>query len=82
MITRFAVLPAFALIAALCLSCGGDDHPQGTATSAADDAGRWEQVTPETSGAFPAAPGSFDQPVWQPDRGMFPQGLMPIIGFR
>jgi len=81
MTTRFATLPVIALIAAFCLSCGGDDNPQATATSTADDTGRWEQVAPETSGAFPAAPGSFDRPVWQPDMGMFPQGLTPIIGF-
>lgn len=81
MIKRFTTLPVIALIAAFGLSCGGSNDPQVTPSSTPDDSGRWEQVAPETSGAFPASPGSSDQPVWQPNKGMFPQGLAPIIGF-
>ena len=80
MIKRSMPLAVIALIVAFCLSCGGDDAPEVTPSSPADSIERWEQVAPETSGAFPAAPGSYDQPQWKPDMGMFPQGLTPIIG--
>ena len=81
MIARLAPLIVVALIASLYLSCGGTNEPQVTPSRTPVDTGPWEQVAPETSGAFPAAPGSFDQPLWQPDMGMFPQGLTPIVGF-
>jgi hypothetical protein len=41
--------------------------------------GCWRQVLPLGNGGFPASPGSFDQPKWQP--GRFPLTLTPRLAF-
>ena len=42
--------------------------------------GCWREVLPLGSGGFPASPGSFDQPKWQP--GKVPLTLTPRLAFR
>src|SRR6266849_7643435 len=41
--------------------------------------GCWREVLPLGSGGFPASPGSFDRPLWQP--GKFPLTLTPRLAF-
>lgn len=82
MLIRTATLLTIALIAALALSCGDDDGDSSASPGASTGSGEvWEQVLPPEAGAFAPEPEAFNQPVWKPDEGMFPQGLQPLVAF-
>jgi N-acetylneuraminic acid mutarotase len=75
------------LLAALAVSCGGDDNDNATGNltcsptnGATVSAGScWRMIKPLGSGGFPAVPGSNDRPLWEP--GKIPVGIPPYLAF-